>query len=276
MFPERFFDVGIAEGHAVTFAAGLAVAGLKPVLAVYSSFLQRGFDQMVHDICIQNVPVVFAIDRAGLVGADGETHQGLFDLSYLTMMPNMTAMAPKNKWELSDMIKFAVDFPGPIAIRYPRGEAYDGCEEFRAPIVLGKSEVLYEEEDIALLAIGSMVKTAVEVREKLKEEGIPCSVINARFAKPIDGECMKRLCGKHSLIITMEENVQSGGFGEHVSEYIANFGLQAKVIHIALPDAYIEHGNVEQLKKEIGIDAESVFVRVRAEYRTMKKKRTTE
>jgi 1-deoxy-D-xylulose-5-phosphate synthase len=276
MFPERFFDVGIAEGHAVTFAAGLAVAGLKPVLAVYSSFLQRGFDQMVHDVCIQNVPVVFAIDRAGLVGADGETHQGLFDLSYLTMMPNMTAMAPKNKWELSDMIKFAVDFPGPIAIRYPRGEAYDGCEEFRAPIVLGKSEVLYEEEDIALLAIGSMVKTAGEVREKLKEEGIPCSVINARFAKPIDGECMKRLCGKHSLIITMEENVQSGGFGEHVSEYIANFGLQAKVIHIALPDAYIEHGNVEQLKKEIGIDAESVFVRVRAEYRTMKKKRTTE
>ena len=149
-FPDRFFDVGIAEEHAVTFAAGLAAAGLKPVVAVYSSFLQRAYDQILHDVCIQNLPVVFAVDRAGLVGSDGETHQGIFDLSYLSSIPNMTVLAPKNKWELSDMIKFAADFPAPAAIRYPRGEAYDGLKEFREPIVYGKSEMLYKESKIEL------------------------------------------------------------------------------------------------------------------------------
>lgn len=172
MFPQRFFDVGIAEEHAVTFAAGLAAAGLKPVVAIYSSFLQRAYDQIIHDVCIQKLPVVFAVDRAGLVGSDGETHQGIFDISYLTSIPNMTLMAPKNKWELSDMLKFAINFDGPIAIRYPRGEAYDGLSEFRAPVAYGKSEVLYDESEIALLAFGSMVKTAEEVRRQLKPAAI--------------------------------------------------------------------------------------------------------
>lgn len=181
MFPERFFDVGIAEQHAVTFAAGLAAAGLKPIFAVYSSFLQRAYDQILHDVCIQNLPVVFAIDRAGLVGSDGETHQGIFDISYLSSIPNMTIMAPKNKWELSDMIKYAVNFGAPIAVRYPRGEAYDGMKEYRAPISIGKCEWIYRETEIALFALGSMVKTAVAVRDALKAKGYSCSLINARL-----------------------------------------------------------------------------------------------
>ena len=189
-FPDRFFDVGIAEEHAVTFAAGLAAAGLKPVVAVYSSFLQRAYDQILHDVCIQNLPVVFAVDRAGLVGSDGETHQGIFDLSYLSSIPNMTVLAPKNKWELSDMIKFAADFPAPAAIRYPRGEAYDGLKEFREPIVYGKSEMLYKESKIALVAIGSMVKTAAAVREGLHERGYSATLVNARFAKPLDEDLL--------------------------------------------------------------------------------------
>ncbi len=181
MFPERFFDVGIAEEHAVTFAAGLAAAGLKPVVAVYSSFLQRAYDQILHDVCIQNLPVVFAVDRAGLVGSDGETHQGIFDISFLSSIPNMTILAPKNKWELSDMVKFAVNFPTPIAIRYPRGEAYEGLKEFRAPVEYGVSEMIYEESEIALFALGSMVKTGEEVRLKLKELGYSVTLVNARF-----------------------------------------------------------------------------------------------
>lgn len=175
-FPDRFFDVGIAEAHAVTSAAGMAAGGLKPVVAVYSSFLQRGFDQILHDVCIQNLPVVFAVDRAGLVGSDGETHQGIFDLSFLTMIPNMTVMAPKNRWELEDMISFAVDYDGPIAVRYPRGEAYDGLKEFRSPVSYGKGEMLFEEQEIALLAAGSMVSTGEHVREKLKAAGHSCSL----------------------------------------------------------------------------------------------------
>ena len=188
MYPDRFFDVGIAEEHAVTFAAGLAAGGLKPIVAIYSSFLQRAYDQILHDVCIQNLPVVFAIDRAGLVGSDGETHQGIFDLSYLSSIPNMHIMAPKNKWELSDMIKFAVAFEAPIAIRYPRGEAFDGLKDNRAPVEYGKSEWIYEEEDIVLMAVGSMVKVALDVREQLKDKGYSCSLINARFVKPIDEE----------------------------------------------------------------------------------------
>ena len=186
MFPERFFDVGIAEGHAVTFAAGLAATGLKPIVAVYSSFLQRAYDQILHDVCIQDLPVIFAIDRAGIVGSDGETHQGIFDLSYLSSIPNMNILAPKNKWELSDMIKFAVNFDHPIAIRYPRGLAYEGLKEFRAKIEYGKSEMIYEESQIALLAVGSMVKTAEEVREELKKLGYSVTLVNVRFVKPLD------------------------------------------------------------------------------------------
>lgn len=266
MFPERFFDVGIAEEHAVTFAAGLAAAGLKPVVAVYSSFLQRAYDQIIHDVCIQDLPVVFAVDRAGLVGSDGETHQGIFDLSYLSTIPNMTILAPKNKWELSDMIKFAVNFGHPIAVRYPRGEAYDGLKEFRQEIRLGKSEVLYEEEDIALVAVGSMVKTAKEVRERLKEAGYSCTLVNARFVKPLDQELLLSLPAKHRLIVTMEENVASGGFGEHVVQLLNQCDSKSRILNIALPDEYVEHGNVDILRKETGIDADSVVSKVTAEY----------
>lgn len=263
-FPERFFDVGIAEEHAVTFAAGLAAGGLRPIVAIYSSFLQRAYDQILHDVCIQNLPVVFAIDRAGLVGSDGETHQGIFDLSYLSSIPNMHIMAPKNKWELSDMLKFAVTFDAPIALRYPRGEAYDGLAQFRAPIVLGKAEMIYEEQEIALVAVGSMVKTAEEVRERLKREGYRVSLINARFVKPIDEEMLLQIAKTHPYIVTMEENVASGGFGERVREFLSGCAhVQVQVLSFAIPDAYVEHGNVEVLKKEIGLDAEEIAEQIR-------------
>lgn len=267
MYRERFFDVGIAEGHAVTFAAGLAAGGLKPVVAVYSSFLQRAYDQIIHDVCIQNLPVVFAIDRAGLVGSDGETHQGIFDLSYLTMMPNMCVMAPKNKWELADMLKFAIQYEGPIALRYPRGEAYDGLKEFRPPIEYGKAEILYDENGLALVAIGSMVKTALAVRERMKTLGYHCTVVNARFAKPVDEELLTYLAQDHHLIVTMEENVKSGGFGEKVLEYYNETGADLSVLQIALPDDYIEHGNVRVLQEEACIDEASVFKQIIARYR---------
>lgn len=257
-FPDRFFDVGIAEQHAVTFAAGMAAGGMIPVVAVYSSFLQRAFDQIVHDVCIQKLHVIFAIDRAGLVGSDGETHQGIFDLSYLSLIPNLCVMAPKNKWELSDMMKFAVTYEGPIALRYPRGEAYDGLGEFRAPIVCGQSEILYDEERIALIAVGSMVKTAYEVRESLKQKGFACSLINARFVKPLDESLLLELAAEHKLIVTLEENVLAGGFGEHVTEFYVQTGSEVRVMNIALTDDYVEHGNVEILKRECCIDAETI------------------
>ncbi len=263
MYPDRFFDVGIAEEHAVTFAAGLAAGGLRPIVAIYSSFLQRAYDQILHDVCIQNLPVVFAIDRAGLVGSDGETHQGIFDLSYLSTIPNMHVMAPKNKWELSDMLKFAVQFDAPSAIRYPRGEAYDGLSEYRAPIELGKAEMIYEEQDIALVAVGSMVKTAEEVREKLKAEGKNCTLVNARFVKPIDEEMMHELTKKHPLIVTLEENVACGGFGERVRDVLSDHD-NVRVLTVAIPDEYVEHGNVDLLKKEIGLDADSIVEKIKA------------
>lgn len=261
-YPKRFFDVGIAEGHAVTFAAGLAKAGLVPVFAVYSSFLQRGFDQIIHDVCIQNLHVIFAIDRAGLVGSDGETHQGIFDISYLSQIPNMTVLAPKNKWELSDMMKFAIDFDGPIAIRYPRGLAYDGLKEYRSPIRFAKSETIFKGTDVAILALGSMVKTAETVCRILKEHGITATLINARFAKPFDGEVIKSLTAYHHTIVTMEENVKSAGFGEHVAEYLEDNGIDLKLINISIPDAYVEHGNVDKLKEMLKIDALSVADRI--------------
>ena len=265
-FPERFFDVGIAEEHAVTFAAGLAAGGLKPVVAIYSSFLQRAYDQILHDVCIQNLPVVFAVDRAGLVGSDGETHQGIFDLSFLSSIPNMHIMAPKNKWELSDMLKFAVDFDKPIAIRYPRGEAYDGLKELRLPIRFGKSEFLYEEEDIALFAVGSMVKTAVVVRDLLKERGYSCTLVNARFVKPIDEDAISQVEKEHSLIVTLEENVLSGGYGEKVADFVRSEKIDLELMQIALPDAYVEHGNVDLLKKELGMDEDSILKKIITRY----------
>ena len=267
MFPERFFDVGIAEQHAVTFSAGLAAAGLKPIFAVYSSFLQRAYDQILHDVCIQNLPVIFAIDRAGLVGSDGETHQGIFDLSYLSSIPNMTVLAPKNKWELSDMIKFAVDFGAPIAVRYPRGEAYDGLKDYREPIRYGKGEWIYRESEIALFALGSMVKTAEAVREELKAEGYACSLINARFAKPLDEKMLEEVTEGHRLIVTLEENVITGGFGEHVTDYYNRSGRSIRILNIAIPDEYVEHGNVEILRREVGIDKDTIVKRTMEAYR---------
>lgn len=266
MYRDRFFDVGIAEGHAVTFAAGLAAGGLKPVVAVYSSFLQRAYDQVIHDVCIQNLPVVFAVDRAGLVGSDGETHQGIFDLSFLSGIPNMCVMAPKNKWELADMLRFAISYDGPITLRYPRGEAYDGLQEFRAPIHPGKGEIIYDEGRLALVAVGSMVKTALAVRELFKELGYSCTIVNARFVKPIDENLLDYLAKDHELIVTMEENIRNGGFGEKVLEYYNETGAAVKVLQVALPDDYIEHGNVEVLKEEACVDAKSIFKRIMGQY----------
>ncbi len=262
MYPQRFFDVGIAEEHAVTFAAGLAAGGLKPIVAVYSSFLQRAYDQILHDVCLQNLPVVFAIDRAGLVGSDGETHQGIFDFTYLTGIPNMHVCAPKNKWELSDMMKFAVNLEAPIAVRYPRGCAYDGLKEFRSPVELGKAEWICREWEIALFAVGSMVKTAEQVRGQLKEMGYGVSLINARFVKPIDEEAVKEACRDHLLIVTLEENVFCGGYGEKVLDCMNRNGLKNGLLNISIPDAYVEHGNAEVLKREIGIDADSIVRRI--------------
>lgn len=265
-YPQRFFDVGIAEEHAVTFAAGLAAGGMIPVVAVYSSFLQRAYDQILHDVCIQNLHVVFAIDRAGLVGSDGETHQGIFDLSYLCSIPNMTVMAPKNKWEFADMLRFAVAFQGPVAIRYPRGEAYDGLADMRTSVMYGKSEVICEEKEICILALGSMVKTALEVCAKLKEKGYVCSLVNARFAKPIDTVTIDYLVKSHDLFVTMEENVASGGFGTQVAAYLQDSGYPCELLQIAIEDEYVEHGNVDILYREVGLDAETVTDKIIAKH----------
>ncbi|MBP3663946.1 MAG: 1-deoxy-D-xylulose-5-phosphate synthase [Tyzzerella sp.] len=261
-YPERFFDVGIAEGHAVTFAAGLAAAGLKPVFAVYSSFLQRGYDQIVHDVCMQNLPVVFAIDRAGLVGSDGETHQGAFDMAYLSHIPNMTVLSPKNKWELADMLRFAVKHDGPIAVRYPRGTAYDGLQEYREPIVLGKSEVIHEEREIAIFSVGHMMEEAYKVWEALKSKGYSCSLINSRFVKPMDEEVLRRMAKTHKLFVTIEEGVEAGGYGERVSSYVFKEELPVKVLVNAIPDRYVEQGNIARLRKEILLDADSMVEKI--------------
>ena len=268
MFPDRCFDVGIAEEHAVTFAAALSLGGITPVVAIYSSFLQRAYDQIMHDVCMQNLHVVFAIDRAGLVGYDGETHHGIFDLSYLGSMPNMTILAPKNLWELSDMIKFAVDYDGPIAVRYPRGEAYTGLKEFRAPICLGKSEVNHEGSRVALLAVGSMVKMAEEVQKQLKERmDMDAALVNARFVKPIDEELLRSFADTYELVVTLEENVKDGGFGERVLAFAEEEDLPFGVEIIALPDRFIPHGSVSYQMKQVGFTPEDICGRIEEYYR---------
>lgn len=268
MFPDRCFDVGIAEEHAVTFAAALSLGGITPVVAIYSSFLQRAYDQIIHDVCMQNLHVVFAIDRAGLVGYDGETHHGIFDLSYLGSMPNMTILAPKNLWELSDMIKFAVDYDGPIAVRYPRGEAYAGLKEFRAPICLGKSEVIHEGSRVALLAVGSMVKMAEEVQKQLKERmDMDAALVNARFVKPIDEELLRSFADTYELVVTLEENVKDGGFGERVLAFAEEEDLPFGVEIIALPDRFIPHGSVSYQMKQVGFTPEDICGRIEEYYR---------
>ena len=272
-FPNRFFDVGIAEEHAMTFAAGLAAGGMKPVFAVYSSFLQRAYDQTLHDVCLQNLPVVIAVDRAGLVGSDGETHQGVFDLSFLSTIPNMTVISPKNRWEMADMIRFAVDFPYPIAVRYPRGAAYEGLQQFRSPISYGKSELLYEEEKVAVLFVGHMAEIADQVRKELKEKGYGCSLVNARFVKPLDTQMLKKLSENHELFVTIEENVLTGGFGEQVLDYISKEGLRVRVKNFGISDDYVEHGNVDLLRREVGLDKETIVKQIEEIFGVTERKR---
>ena len=268
-YPNRFFDVGIAEEHGVTFAAGLAAGGLKPVFAVYSSFLQRGYDQLIHDVALQNLPVVFGVDRAGLVGSDGETHQGIFDLSFLSNIPNMTVMSPKNKWELADMLRFALQMNSPVAIRYPRGKAYDGYEGCREKISYGKSEWIFEGKEIAILSVGHMFEEAVKTRDKLIEQGYEPTLINMRFIKPIDEAMIEKVCQTHKLIAVIEENVQTGACGERVSEYVMRNMLPSHVLTLALPDDYIEHGSVDVLRKMTGIDSESMSEKIIETYKEL-------
>ena len=264
-FPKRFFDVGIAEEHAVTFAGGLAAGGMKPYVAIYSSFFQRAYDQIIHDVCIPDLPVTFCVDRAGIVGADGETHQGILDLSFFSSIPNMTVFAPKNTYELYDIMKFSLNFEHPLAIRYPRGDAWEGEKDHRAPIEYGKSEMLYEGEQVALLAVGSMVETAIQVKKELEEAGLHATVVNARFVKPLDEAMLDYLEKKHNMIITMEENVIRGGFGEAVSDYYMTKGSAVYVKHVGIPNEFVEHGNVTQLKTSMGMDPWAIAMKILSE-----------
>ena len=259
LFPDRFFDVGIAEEHAVSFAAGLALGGMIPVVAIYSSFLQRSVDQILQDVCMQNLHVIFAIDRAGIVGADGETHHGCFDLSYLTMMPNMTVMAPKNQQELKEMLEFAVKADGPCAIRYPKGHAYQGLEEFQSPVEYGKSEVLFRGTGTAILSVGSMTEICEKVYTELKERGDNPTFVNARFVKPLDTSLLDELAKDHSLFVTVEENVKNGGFGEHVAAYMEACHPECRVLPIAIWNRFIGHGEIESLRAEVGLSAPEIL-----------------
>ena len=270
-FPERFFDVGIAEEHALTFAAGLAAGGMKPVVALYSSFLQRAYDQAIHDVCLQNLPVMLAVDRAGLVGSDGETHQGLFDLSFLSTIPNMTIMSPKNRWEMADMVRFAVDFQYPIALRYPRGAAYEGLRDFRTPIEYGKSEIIYKESQIAIIFVGHMAALAEEVREELKNQGYACTLVNARFVKPLDGETLKNLEKDHCIFATIEENILAGGFGQQVLDCVEREKLDVYVHNFGIPDDYVEHGNVDVLRQEVGLEKTNIVEKIITDYKAIRK-----
>ena len=259
-FANRFFDVGIAEQHAVTMAAGMATQGLKPIFAVYSTFLQRAYDQILHDVCLQKLPVIFAIDRAGIVGADGETHQGIFDLSYLSHIPNMTIMAPKCVSELKSMLAFAVKQDYPIAIRYPRGG--DNCNVKMSAIESfkrGKWEVLLHGGKIALIATGKMVQNAILVREKLSNLGIDATVINACFIKPIDRLLISELVDKKYSIVTIEDNVIHGGMGSLVLEYINTLDVKARIINLGFKDEFIPHGSVDILYKLHKLDVDGIF-----------------
>lgn len=266
-FPDRFFDVGIAEQHAVTFAAGLALQNAIPIVCVYSSFLQRAFDQIIHDVALQNQHVIFMVDRAGLVGADGETHQGIFDLSYLRIVPNMTILAPKNDLEFLDMIEFAIyKVEGPVAIRYPRGTAFSELHNKNAAITYGKGELLFAEpnDTLAIFAIGSMVSTAVHIRNKLSDKNIGVSIINGRFAKPIDYDIIDNLLKNKNIkeFVIMEENIENGGVGQKIEKYICDKEYDVKVFTITLPDAYVEHGSVNKLREFLEIDSDSIIEKI--------------
>ncbi|WP_442859672.1 1-deoxy-D-xylulose-5-phosphate synthase [Anaerotignum sp.] len=259
-FPKRFFDVAIAEQHGTTFAAGLAKGGITPVFAVYSSFLQRAYDQIVHDVCMQNLHVVFAIDRAGIVGADGETHQGVFDLSFLGHIPNMTVLSPKNDWELEEMLDFAINkWDGPIAVRYPRGAAETAFEENKQPVQYGKAELIQEGERIAILAEGHMLKAAAEAAKMLEADGYHPMLVNMRFIKPVDEEMLRKAAEKCEHIVTVEDNLRKGGLGSKVLEFYGDAGIQADVLNLAFPDKYIEQGTQNQLFERYGLDAAGIY-----------------
>ena len=261
-YPDRFFDVGIAEEHAVTFAAGMAAGGLHPVVAIYSSFLQRAYDQMIHDVCLQQLPVIFAVDRAGLVGKDGPTHHGVFDLSYLTSMPGMTVIAPKNKYELRAAVECAVEMKTPVAIRYPRGTAWTGLKEIQSPMEVGRSEVLSEGEEVVMFAVGSMVETATRAAALLQEQGITPTVVNVRFVKPMDTELILKYARSHDLLVTLEENVITGGFGQQVDSLLEEAQVDCDCLNIAIPDKFVEHGTVAELKESLGMDEHSVCLKI--------------
>jgi 1-deoxy-D-xylulose-5-phosphate synthase len=259
-FPSRIYDVGIAEAHAVTFSAGLATKGFKPVVAIYSTFLQRAYDEIVHDVCLQNLPVVFAIDRAGIVGEDGPTHNGVFDLSYLRHIPNIVIMAPRDESELCDMLKTAISLNCPVAIRYPRGAAdkIPNKEDLKE-IPVGKSEIIRDGTDIAIIAVGNTVSPAIEASNLLDEAGISACVINARFIKPIDASLFEEFARKTKHVITVEENSVRGGFGSAVLEYLSDADINdLKIRIIGIPDTFIEHGPQKLLREECGLDARSI------------------
>ncbi|MEP6703617.1 MAG: 1-deoxy-D-xylulose-5-phosphate synthase [Acidobacteriota bacterium] len=270
-FPERAFDVGIAEQHAVTFCAGMACEGLKPVAAIYSTFLQRGFDQLIHDVCLQNLNVTFALDRAGIVGADGPTHHGLLDIAYLRGYPNIVLMAPKDEAEMRDMMLTAIEYDGPAALRYPRGSGI-GVDISSAPklIEIGKAETLREGKDVALLAYGSMVNAALDAAEALMGEGIEATVVNARFVKPLDGETILRLAREFDLIVTVEEAYLAGGFGSAVLELLEANGMQdkVKVVRMGVADEIVTHGDPKLLLGHYGLDAEGIRERVKRSLNT--------
>ena len=259
-FPERFFDVGIAEQHAVTFAAGLATEGFTPVVAVYSTFLQRAFDQIVHDVAIQKLPVIFVMDRAGLVGADGPTHHGTLDLSYFRCIQTSVVMAPKDENELRNMLYTATYYKkGPIAIRYPRGSCFGLEIKPFEKMEIGKGEILEKGDDIAILAVGAMVKMAMKAREILALENIDVEVVNARFIKPVDGELLKDVFARHKKVMTIEDNVIIGGFGSAVLEFMNQNGIKdADVLVHGLPDRFIEHGKPDELYEELKMDGKGI------------------
>lgn len=257
-YPKRFFDVGIAEEHAVTFAAGLAAQGMRPVFAVYSSFLQRGYDQVLHDVCIQKLPVFFCIDRSGLVGADGETHQGIFDISYLSHIPNMVLMAPKNEKEMPAMMKFALEYNGPIAMKYPRGNVYDGLSEYNAPIELGKSEMIYEGQDVVILAVGNIMEECEKAVQLLKSQGYNPGLVNVRFIRPMDEEMLHVLSQKYSLIVTVEENQLIGGYGQMVSAFLHKNVCKNQLLTLGISDYFVGHATVNEQREEAGINADSI------------------
>lgn len=271
--PERFFDVGIAEQHAVTFAAGLATEGIIPVVAVYSTFLQRAFDQIIHDVSIQKLPVVFVLDRAGLVGADGPTHHGAFDLSYLRLIPGMVIMAPKDEQELRDMLFTAIEYrKGPIALRYPRGNALGVPinKEFKK-LSIGKAEIIKEGNDVAFLAIGSMVHYAQIAAENLAKEDISVEVVNMRFVKPLDEELLMNIFKKFEKIFVLEENSIIGGLGSAILEFAAKVDAKVDIELIGLPDQFIEHGTQQELHKMLGIDPDGISNKVRSEFHSLSK-----